>query len=246
MSARSLLVRGMLVGVAAGLLAYAFASLFGESQVDAAIAFEAAHTAPGAEEPELVTRAIQSTLGLGVAVGVYGTAIGGLFALAFAFTYGRIGAVGIRTTALLVAAAGFVAVEVVPFLKYPANPPSVGRPESIGHRTTLYFLMIAVAVLAATGAAMLGRRLVRRLGTWNAVLTGLGLFVVVVTIAGLAMPGVNEVPTDFPAVVLWRFRIASLGTQLVLWTTAGLLFGALTERAARRQTHQAPQPVLVG
>jgi hypothetical protein len=34
--------------------------------------------------------------------------------------------------------------------------------------------------------------------------------------------------------VLWRFRVAALGIQVVLWTTIGLLFGALTERAAAR------------
>jgi hypothetical protein len=50
----------------------------------------------------------------------------------------------------------------------------------------------------------------------------------------LLLPPVNEVPADFSATVLWRFRLASVGTQLVLWTTIGLLFGALTERRARR------------
>jgi predicted cobalt transporter CbtA len=47
------------------------------------------------------------------------------------------------------------------------------------------------------------------------------------------MPTVNEVPPNFPATVLWRFRIASLGTQLVLWSTLGLGFGFLAERALR-------------
>jgi len=46
------------------------------------------------------------------------------------------------------------------------------------------------------------------------------------------LPTINEVPDQFPAVVLWQFRIASLGAQLIMWTTIGLVFGALTERAA--------------
>jgi predicted cobalt transporter CbtA len=45
------------------------------------------------------------------------------------------------------------------------------------------------------------------------------------------LPPINEVPDGFPAMVLWQFRIASLGMQLVMWTTIGLLFGRLTERA---------------
>jgi predicted cobalt transporter CbtA len=47
------------------------------------------------------------------------------------------------------------------------------------------------------------------------------------------MPTVNETPVDFPAAVLWQFRLASLGTQAVLWATLGLLFGWLTDRSFR-------------
>ena len=37
---RGLLIRGMLAGLAAGILAFAFAKVFGEPQVDKAIAIE--------------------------------------------------------------------------------------------------------------------------------------------------------------------------------------------------------------
>jgi hypothetical protein len=245
MSARSLLVRGMLVGLVAGLLAFGFASLFGEAPINQAIGFEAAHTPPGAEEPELVSRAVQSTLGLAAAVLVFGAALGGIFALAFAFAYGRVVQTGVRATSLLVAAAGFVAVELVPFIKYPANPPAVGNPDTIGRRTALYFAMIGITVAAAIGATLLGRNLTARLSPWDATLVAAAAFVTLVAMAGELLPAVNEVPADFPAVVLWHFRLASLGTQLVLWTTFGLLFGAWTERALRRQA-RTPQPVPVG
>ena len=38
-------------------------------------------------------------------------------------------------------------------------------------------------------------------------------------------------PADFPADVLWRFRMASLGLQVVLWSTIGVVFGVLAERS---------------
>ena len=60
-------------------------------------------------------------------------------------------------------------------------------------------------------------------------------YIVFVTIAGLLLPAVNEVPEQFPAVVLWNFRIASIGAQLIMWATLGLLFGALSQRAAAYQ-----------
>jgi predicted cobalt transporter CbtA len=231
---RTLLVRGMVVGIVAAALSFVFARLFGEGPIGQAIAFEYAHAAPGADDPELVSRTVQSTLGLGTAVLVYGTALGGIFALAFAFAYGRLGGLGIRATAVLVAAMGFTAVCLVPMLKYPANPPAIGNPDTIGRRTTLYFLMVAVAVAATVGATILARNLTPRLGGWNAVLVAIAAFVAVVAVAMLALPAINEVPADFSATVLWRFRLASTGTQLVLWAAIGLLFGALTERRVRR------------
>ena len=223
---RTLLVRGMLAGLAAGALALVFAWIFGESQVGHAIAFEdqQARLAGAAPAPELVSRTVQETFGLAVAVGLVGLALGGLFSIVFAICYGRIGRFGPRATAALVAAGGFAAVELVPFLKYPANPPSVGNPATIGHRTVLYFTMIAISVTATIAAVQIRRRLAPRFGNWNASLLAVAAFIVLVTIAYLALPAVNEVPKDFPAVVLWRF-------QAVLWAALGLVFGALTERS---------------
>jgi hypothetical protein len=51
----------------------------------------------------------------------------------------------------------------------------------------------------------------------------------------VALPDVNEVPEDFPATVLWQFRVASLGGQLIMWTTLGLLFGVAAERQLAQQ-----------
>jgi len=245
MTPRTLLIRGMLVGVAGAALAFGFARLFGEPAINQAIAYEYAHTAPGAEGPELVSRAVQSTLGLGTAVLVYGTALGGIFALAFAFIYGRLGSLGVRATSMVVAGVGFTALYLVPLVKYPANPPAIGNPDTIGRRTALYFLMLAIAVAATIGAAVLARSLARRLGAWNAVLAGAGVFVVVVAVAMLLLPAVSEVPADFSATVLWRFRLAAVGTQVVLWSTFGVLFGALTQRRARRDV-SAVAPAAAG
>ncbi|MEU4090283.1 CbtA family protein, partial [Streptomyces aureus] len=133
-----------------------------------------------------------------------------------------------------------LAVYVVPFLKYPANPPSVGDPDTIGKRTALYFLMMVLSVLLAVGATILGKRLAPSLGTWYATVTAVAAFAVVIGLAYAFLPVINEVPGDFPATLLWRFRLSALAIQTVLWGGFGLVFGELAERMLNPKPVTAP------
>jgi predicted cobalt transporter CbtA len=240
---RTLLIRGMLVGLVAGLLVFGFGKLVGEPQVDRAITFETAmdeakakaDMAKGmpmpADKPELVSREVQASFGLFTGVVVYSTAFGGLFALVFAFAYGRVGNLSPRTVSALLAAGGIVALYIVPNLKYPANPPSVGEPDTIAMRTGFYFLMMLISIAGMVAAIMVRKHLVPLYGGWAASLIGGAGYLVVVVAGAFVLPAINEVPEAFPAVLLWRFRMASLGMQAIMWTTIGLVFGWLTERA---------------
>ena len=238
--ARTLLLRGMLAGFLAGLLAVGFATLFGEPQIELAIGFETLteRAAGHAPEPELVSRAVQRSVGLLTAGLASGAALGGIASLVFAFAYRRVGRFGPRALAALLAGAGFVATVLVPQLKYPANPPAIGEPDTIGLRTALYFEMMLIAVAAMVLAVLLGRRLLARFGGWNSSLFAALAFIGIVAFVQFVLPDVNEVPDAFSAVVLWRFRIASLGTQFVLWAAFGVIFGALAERATHQAAHQ--------
>ena len=135
-----------------------------------------------------------------------------------------------RATATVLALAGYTIVSAVPFLKYPANPPGVGDPDTIGRRTALYLAAIAVSVLSAVVALRVGRALARRWEPWYAGVAGLAVYVALVTAAALALPAVRVVPEGFPADILWRFRLASIGTEACVWTVVGLGFGALADR----------------
>jgi hypothetical protein len=230
-----LLVRGMLAGIAAGLITFSFANIAGEPQVDQAISFEEKADAAKGEAPEseIVSRRTQAGLGLVTGVTVYGAAIGGLFSLIFAYAYGRVGKISPRALSGLLALAAFVSVVVVPDIKYPANPPSVGDQETIGIRTGLFFLMVTISIVATVFSLKVRRSLVGRFGLWNASSIGGAIFVVIITLVQLSLPTINEVPSAFPAVLLWKFRIAALGMQVIMWTTIGLLFGGLVERGVR-------------
>jgi len=227
-----LLVRGMLVGLLAGILAFGFAKVFGEPQIDKAIAFEEqmAQMHGDAPEEELVSREVQSTFGLFTGVVTYSVSLGGIFALVFAYSLGRVGKIGPRGLAALLALAAFVTLILVPGLKYPANPPSIGDPETIKQRTKLFFMMLLVSVVAAVIAINAARKLIPALGAWSGSTLAVLLYVVIMAVAGYLFPTINEVPETFSAVLLWKFRVASLGIQLVLWTTVGLAFGWVAER----------------
>jgi hypothetical protein len=240
---RNLLIRGMIAGLVAGLLGFGFAKTFGEPSVDRAIAFESqqeqaqeraeaasghAHQHGGGDE--IVSRGTQAGLGLMTGVAVFGAALGGLFSLVFAFSYARIGALRARGTSALLALLGFVTVVITPFLKYPPNPPSVGNPETIGARTAFFFGMVAVSLVVAGFAVRLQRRLQPARGNWNASLIAVAGYVVLMGLAYIALPSVDEVPPQFSATLLWNFRVAAIGIQAVIWTTLALLFGVLAQR----------------
>jgi predicted cobalt transporter CbtA len=237
---RILLVRGMLAGAVAGLFVFALARWIGEPQVERAIAFETSmDQAKGeAPEPEIVSRKIQSTLGLMAATIVDGTAVGGIFALVFAFALGRMPVRSPRALSAVLACLGFVTIAVVPALKYPANPPSVGNPETIGVRTAAFFLLILFSVVVMILAVQIERRFHGRLGVWNALLIAAAFFVV--AIAGVChfLPNFDEVPAGFPVTLMWKFRVAALEMQLLLWSVIGFFFGWLTDRYMAARSRQ--------
>ncbi len=242
MTMGDLLVRGMVAGLIASVLAFCFASLIGEPHIEAAIALADTTTNPAhaTDDSPVVTRVVQRTIGLATGIAMLGTAFGGLFAIAFAFIAGHVGAFSARATALGIALTAWGVIYLIPYLKYPPNPPAVGDAATIQYRTAMYLAMLAISVFAAVAALALGRRMTAQSGVWNASLVAGGLFLAVVTAGYLLLPVINEVPETFPASLLWSFRLASLGTQFVLWTAIGLVFGALTERAL----HGSQQPSL--
>ncbi len=248
MNPRSFLVAGLLAGLVAGLVAFAVAHQFGEPSLNAAIALEesatTAETHPGSDQNpshphgeddagSTVSREVQSTWGLATGTIAIGTAFGGLVALVAAGAVGRLGRLKPSQSTAVVAALGFVSIALVPFLKYPATPPAVGNPETIGDRTSYYFLFLAISVLAAFAATVLASRLLARLGAYRSVLIGLGSYLLVIVLTADLLPSVNEVGA-FPADVLWNFRRSALTTLTALWLTLGVVLVGLVGRSQER------------
>ena len=227
--------RGMAAGLLAGLLAGLFAFVVGEPLLDRAIGLEEQAHAAHAGGGEVFSRSTQK-VGLFFATGFTGTFVGGLFGLAFAYFRARLVSESDWTRSLSLAAAIFAGAVLFPFLKYPANPPTVGDPATIGARTTDYFVMVGLSLLAVL-AAWYASGVLEGRGVSTPVrhiTVGLGL-AAAVTALFVALPATHANPGDFPAGLLWSFRLSSLGTQLVLWAGLGVFFGALCERAGPKK-----------
>lgn len=226
----SYLRRGMVAGLLAGLLAGLFAFLFGEQFIEGAIQLEqAAHDQGG----EVFSRSTQK-IGLFFTTGLFGVTVGGLFGLVYASFRDYLLSDSEWDRSLSLAGAIFAGAFLIPFAKYPANPPTVGEPITIGERTASYLTMVALSLLIVL-AAWYAARTLRARGT-GAPLRHLTVGSGVVVAAGalfLLLPAAPD-PGAFPSGLLWSFRLSSLGTQLVFWTGLGVLFGLFCERADRK------------
>jgi predicted cobalt transporter CbtA len=245
---KRLIAPGLLAGAVAAVLAFVFARLCAEPIIGRAIAYEDGRTeaenAHGVHEHGigLFTRGTQANAGLGFGVLLFGVAMGALFAVLFCLVYARGKNPAPKQLSVLLAAGSFVAVYLVPFVKYPPNPPAVGQSDTIGMRTGWYLMLLLISVVAAIAAVWLARRLAARFGTWNGRLLAAGAYLVVLTVVMVPLPTVAETPQPlrdasgaiiypgFPADVLYEFRLVSLATQLVLWVTIGVVFATLAGR----------------
>jgi hypothetical protein len=245
---KRLIARGLVAGAVAAVLAFVFARLCAEPVIGRAIAFEDGRTeaehAHGVHEhgAELFTRGVQANAGLGFGVLIFGVAMGALFAALFCVVAVRARGIGPQTLSVLLAAAAFGAVYLMPFVKYPPNPPTVGQADTIGARTGCYLVMVLLSGVLAIAGGWLARRLAARLGTPNGWLLAAGAYLVAITVVMVLMPTVDETPEPlrdgsgaiiypgFPADDLYEFRLVSLGTQLVLWATIAVVFAMLAGR----------------
>ncbi|HEY4456951.1 MAG TPA: CbtA family protein [Pseudonocardiaceae bacterium] len=281
---KKLVLRGALAGAIAGVLAFVFARIFAEPQIQAAIDYDSGRDAmqavldkaaglpaepPG---PDIFSRTIQANVGIGTGMILFGVAMGLLFAVVYTVCLGRVGKVRARTLALLVAGGGFLGIYLVPFVKYPANPPSIGHPDTIGLRGALYVVMVACSILFLALALWLGRWLAKRFGNWNATLLAGAAFVVAIGIVMAILPQVGHLADNvkefglqstetplplrnaqgvivypgFPADTLFLFRFYSVAAQLILWTTIALVFAPLAERLLHPKPKKTVDAVPVG
>jgi hypothetical protein len=190
-----------------------------------------AHGEGDDDHEHLFSRTTQQAL-LPVATVVVGLGLGGLFGLAFALLRPRRRHPGDWQASLKLGAAVWSATVLLPSLTFPANPPGVGDVAGVDVRTRGYLLAVGVGLLAVTALYGLARRLATTSlrGPARQALVGATALILG---AGLLAALPSALPGDgFPAELLWRFRLVSIGSQTLLWTGIAVGVGLLWERAS--------------
>ncbi|MGV0835613.1 CbtA family protein [Mycolicibacterium thermoresistibile] len=254
---KQIIWRGLLAGAVAGVGAFAYARIFVQPVIDRAITYEEAgshghgdhsHGGHGGHDHgvELFSRGVQANIGMGFGLLLFALAMGALFAVVFCVAYGRIGDISVRLLSVLTAGAMLVSLYLVPALKYPPSPPALSIDETIRQRTLLHVLLVVLSAALLVAAVVLGRRLTARFDTWTATLLAGGGYLVAVAVVLLVLPSINETPGDFPADVLYDFRLHALITQIVLWTAIALVFAPMAARVLGEHRSDRTNTVATG
>jgi predicted cobalt transporter CbtA len=161
-----------------------------------------------------------------VAGTILGLSIGSLFGIVFAYTHSSIPGSNNKKKALIVAGIMWIVLFLMPALKYPANPPAVGDPETIYYRQTLYVAFLAISGFSALGLAFL----YRRMGSLNTKKTIIpAAYAAIIAGAYLAMPSSPD-PINAPMDLVIGFRAASAITLSIFWGLLGVIFGSFWDK----------------
>ena len=228
---KAFLGRGALAGVAGGAVAAVFQWTVTEHQIRKALVLEAAHET-GAHK-ETFSRTTQVLGGMAGDV-LFGLFVGLIFGFVSAVLWRNAESGGAFSRSIRLAAAVFVVWTLVPGLKYPANPPGVGNPDTIDQRTASYLILLVVSVLVAILAREVWRQMTARgfVGAPRFAVVA-GAYLAVIAALYVVFPA-NPDAIDAPANLIWQFRLDSLAGNALLWLVLGTVFGWLGDRAAVR------------
>ena len=237
----SALKRALLAGLAAALVVSAFHLVFTEPVIDRAIGIEEQMSGEHDEDAPVVSREAQKA-GLVLGLALYGTIWALLFGVVYHLTQGWLPASSAAARGGVLAVMGYLSVALLPFLKYPANPPGVGDPETISYRQALYVALLALSIAGVFVAAGIARSMQRRrIDQPRAWLVGLGFLVVFAAVVYVALPA-NPDPVHIPDEVLAPFRGLSLAGLTLFWATLGATFAWLSHRGAQPGFRSAVRP----
>jgi hypothetical protein len=229
------ILRGAIAGFIAGILSFIFARAWAEPFIDKAISYESGRDAAitavdkangvvvNLDGPTIFDRTIQSNIGIATGLIGFSTAMGALIAVAYLVLHARFN-MRPRTLALLICGFGFLGVYLLPFVKYPANPPAIGHTFTIATRSALYLSTVGCCLVFLIGAIVLCRKvLLPRFGVFNGTLLAAAAFCVPYFILISLLPSLGHLHANVLQASATGYGRSATETPLPVTNSAGQL-----------------------
>ena len=220
-------------GVIAGII-LAFLNLgIVEPTIDKAIALEVQKQVSSGENvnmSELIDYRYWQKAGAFAGGAIYGAGLASLFGVVFVFARSKLPGKNNKQKAILLAGIMWFVMFLMVALKYPANPPAVGDPETIYYRETLYVGYIMISGLAALGMAVIWIR--TRMNSKKIIIPL--MYAAIMVTAYVVMPS-NPDKIEISMDLIQTFRILTAITIGVFWGTLGIIFGSLWDKFLSRE-----------
>ena len=159
-----------------------------------------------------------------LAGGILGMSIGALFGIVFAYSRNSLPKGHTVKKTFVLAAIMWLTIFLIPFLKYPANPPTVGDVDTVVLRSILYLSFIAISGFSAVGFFILYKKLQNK--KKGLAFVGYAVFI---TTVFFIMP-VNPDEVKAPMDLVNGFRAMSVIAVTTFWIAEAIIFGMLWQK----------------
>jgi Probable cobalt transporter subunit (CbtA) len=227
------LISGAIAGTILGLIN----QLLVEPYIDQAIEIEVQNTVASGEPvdlDELVQYRLWQKGGEIVAGTILGTSISALFGIVYVYSRDSLPGSNNKKKGLILAGIMFFVIFLIPALKYPANPPAIGDPETIEYRESLYIGMLVISGFTALGVAIFYRSLGQTHRESRKIIVPT-IYAMIIALAFAVLPN-NPDEVAISADLLMIFRIVTTITMGIFWGALGLLLGSFWDVVRPHET----------
>jgi len=158
-----------------------------------------------------------------LAGGILGMSIGALFGIVFAYSRNSLPEGHTVKKTFVLAAIMWITIFLIPFLKYPANPPTVGDADTVVLRGILYLSFIAISGFSAVGFSRLYKKLENK-----KYFAFIGYAVFITAVFFIMPPSPDEVTA--PMDLVNGFRTMSVVAVSTFWVAEAIILGALWQK----------------
>jgi len=227
----------LISGAIAGTILSLVNQLLVEPYIDQAIKIEVQNTVASGKPvdlDELVQYRLWQKGGEIVAGTILGTSVSAIFGIAYAYSRDSLPGSNNKKKGLMLAGIMFFVIFLIPALKYPANPPAVGDPETIEYRESLYIGMLVISGFTALGVAILYRNLGQTHRESRKIIAP-AIYAVIIALAFAVLPA-NPDEITISSDLLLNFRIVTTITMGIFWGALGILLGSFWDVVKPHET----------